>query len=40
MIGEFTFARKYGIQPLKEALDLARNSPVPEVREFVKGLKL
>lgn len=39
-IGEQSFARKYGVNPLKEALDLARHSPCPEVREFVKGLKV
>ena len=38
-IGEHTFAKKYGINPLKEALDLARNSPCPEIREFVRGLR-
>jgi hypothetical protein len=36
MIGEHTFARKYGIQPLKEALELARKSPVDEVRNFAR----
>lgn len=39
-IGEETFARKYGVNLLKEALDLARNSPCEEVREFLKEHKL
>ena len=37
-IGEHTFAKKYGINPLKEALDLARNSPCPEVRRFAREI--
>lgn len=39
-IGEETFARKYGVNLLKEALDLARNSPCDEVRQFVREYKL
>lgn len=36
--GEREFERRYGVNLLKEALDLARTSPVDEVRAFVKGL--
>lgn len=39
-IGEATFAKKYGINLLREALDLARRSPVLEVQMFVRDLKL
>lgn len=39
-IGEATFARKYGVNMLKEALDLARHSPCPEVKAFVHEYKL
>jgi hypothetical protein len=38
-IGEPAFERKHGVSLLKEALDLARNSPCPEVREFARSLK-
>ena len=38
--GEETFAKVYGVNLLKEALDLARNSPLEEIRNFVKELKL
>lgn len=39
-VGEETFARMHGVNLLKEALDLARNSPVPEIREFLRAHKL
>jgi hypothetical protein len=32
--GEISFARTHGVSLLKEALELARNSPCPEVRAF------
>lgn len=35
-IGDITFAQRYGVNLLREALDLARNSPVPEIRMFLK----
>lgn len=38
-IGETSFARKYNIDPLKEALDLAKSSPVLDVRQFARGLR-
>jgi len=39
-VGEREFPKRYFIDPFREALDLARNSPVPEVRSFIKELKL
>lgn len=35
-LGEPEFERQFGVSLLKEALDLARNSPVPEVRQFAR----
>lgn len=40
LVGETTFAEKFGIVPLKEALDLARHSPCEGVRNFVREYKL
>lgn len=38
-IGEASFERKYGVALLKEALALARQSTVSEVREFARNLQ-
>lgn len=37
-IGERSFELKHGVDLLGTALDLARRSPCPEVREFARGL--
>lgn len=39
-VGEYTFAQMYNVNPLKEALDLARHSPCDGVREFIREHKL